>query len=160
MGDAAENKITITSKVYIGFIDVLFGVIVGVSFTDFRAILVPIILKFETFTLLLAYVTVIGSWIGYHIAIENKPDRSVYRFIVDLIILYLYFYLIYSVQNFNVVVMMLPVIFGFYIIWDFTRVMEDYNDKLREYRKGVRLHSPVSNHRPHITHYVYHSIWG
>ena len=52
------------TRIHLDLIDIVFGVIVGVSFTDFREILIPISIKFETFTLLLAYVTVIGSWIG------------------------------------------------------------------------------------------------
>jgi hypothetical protein len=98
-----SNNLPAITKIHLDLIDIVFGVIIGVSFTDFKQILVPIALKFETFTLLLAYVTVVGSWIGYHIAIDKKADTSVFRFITDLIILYLYFYLIYSIQNFPTV---------------------------------------------------------
>jgi hypothetical protein len=109
------------TRIHLDLIDIVFGVIVGVSFTDFRDILVPISVKFETFTLLLAYVTVIGSWIGYHRAINKKPDESAVRFIIDLIILYLYFYLIYSITDFFTVLAILPLIFGLYTIWAVTR---------------------------------------
>jgi hypothetical protein len=130
------------TRIHLDLIDIVFGVIVGVSFTDFREILVPISIKFETFTLLLAYVTVIGSWIGYHRAINRKPDESVVRFIIDLIILYLYFYLIYSIRDFLTVIMVLPTIFGFYTIWAIVRDIE-FKKKGESVPKGVIYNSTL-----------------
>jgi Na+/H+ antiporter NhaD/arsenite permease-like protein len=129
------------TRIHLDLIDIVFGVIVGVSFTDFRELLVPFSIKFETFTLFLAYVTVIGSWIGYHRAInketDEKPDDSVVRLIIDLVILYLYFYLIYSINNFLTVLMVLPTIFGCYLLWAIARDYE-FNKKFKEKGEKIR----------------------
>lgn len=115
----SPGKVT---QVYVGFIDVLFGVVVGVSFAQF----VPITLEFKTFTAILAYATVVASWVGYHKAFRSGSDDYIgpYRFVFDIILLYLYYYLINSFNNFPLMLVIFPIIFGFYVLWESSRLIE------------------------------------
>lgn len=86
----ATNQLDTMTKVYLGLVDVIFSIIIGVGFAQF----VPITFQFKTFTILLAYTMVVGSWVGYHAAVKTSYKRP-YRFFIDLILLYLYNYLIF-----------------------------------------------------------------
>lgn len=110
------------TQVYVGFIDVLFSVVVGISFAQF----VPITLEFKSFTAILAYATVVASWVGYHKAFGSGSDKykGPYRFVIDIILLYLYYYLINSFNNFPLMLVILPIIFGFYLLWELCRLIE------------------------------------
>jgi len=109
------------ARIYIDLVDILFGIIIGTSFTQFF----PISLNFQAFAVFLAYMTVIGSWVGYHRAIiKSKDKKSELRFIIDLVLLYFYAYLIFSVNDFPSMVTIFPIIFFLYFIWSFARSKE------------------------------------
>lgn len=112
------------TQVYVSFIEVLFGVVVGISFAQF----VPITLESKTFTALLAYATVVASWVGYHKALRNGSDDYIgpYRFVIDIILLYLYYYLINSFNDFPLMLVIFPIIFGFYVLWELSRLIEKW----------------------------------
>jgi hypothetical protein len=109
-------------QVKLNFLDIIFGVIIGISFADFKDLMVPLSFSFETLTLLLVYVIVFGHWIGYHyglvkiVTAGHKPIAIPSNVVLGLISLYLYFYLLESVKDFSTVVIMMPVISGFDII--------------------------------------------
>ncbi len=112
-----------TTQVYTGFVDILFGVVVGFSFTQF----LPITLEFKAFAVILAYATVVASWVGYHTALVKGSDEynKPYRFVIDLILLYSYNYLIdQSAKDFPVMLYIFPIIFGFYVLWELSRLWE------------------------------------
>jgi|GEM_PF-5823137 len=125
---SADNPSQERSRVYVDLVDIVFAIIIGVSFTDFKEILVPPTPEFTTVTLLLAYVTVVASWVGYHRAVKDHVHKNVGRFAIDLILLYLYFVLINTVGNLTALLGIFPWIFGFYMIWMLMRFLE--------YRKG------------------------
>lgn len=127
----AESPGKVT-QVYIGFIDVLFGVVVGISFAQF----VPLTLEFKTFTAILAYATVVASWVGYHTAFRKGSDdySGPYRFVIDIILLYLYYYLINSSNNFPLMLAIFPFIFGFYVLWELSRLLELGKKKKPDFR--------------------------
>jgi hypothetical protein len=127
----AENPGKVT-QVYIGFVDILFGVVVGISFAQF----VPITLEFKTFTAILAYSTVVASWVGFHKGFKSGSDdyKGPYRFVIDIILLYLYYYLINSFNDFPLMLVILPIIFGFYVLWELRRLIELGIRKESKYR--------------------------
>src|SRR4051794_41082247 len=90
----------------LGFLDIIFGVIIGISFTDYKDLLVPLSFSFETATLLLAYVIIFSAWIRYHYYLAKLATKDRPAFIIPsnivfgLILLYLYFYLLESVKDF------------------------------------------------------------
>jgi hypothetical protein len=118
----SENQSGGVTGVYISFVDVLFSVIVATSFTRFY----PITLDFQTFTVILAYTTVVASWVGYHKDFLKGLDKYVgpYRFVIDLILIYLYNYLINSFKDFRLMLFIFPIIFGFYVLWELSRYFE------------------------------------
>ena len=102
------------SRTAIDFIDPLFAVVLNVSFAqvylepwfrDFRRISTEPYL-FYCSTLVLGYLTVIFSWVGYHrsirtkwIDVERRPGRR--RFFYDILLLIAYFVLLVSYDNFR-----------------------------------------------------------
>jgi hypothetical protein len=127
----------------LGFLDIIFGVIIGISFTDYKDLMVPLSFSFETATLLLAYVIVFRAWIGYHyylakLTAEDKPRFIPSNVVFGLISLYLYFYLLESIRDFSTVVLMMPIIAGFGAISSFILVFtrtDDYLKGLKDYPK-------------------------
>ncbi len=108
-----------SSELYELLLDVIFGMIIATSWNNNKAILFdPNTFKFEAFTLLLVYVTVVAGWIGYHFIIKKRPDINPYIFFIDLVILFLYWYLVNSVGFFSIIIMLLPMIFVFILLWD------------------------------------------
>jgi len=133
------------SRIYVDLIDIIFAIIIGVSFTDFKDILVPPVPEFKTVALLLAYVTVVASWVGYHSGIKGYVHRNVGRFGIDLILVYLYFVLINTVGNYKEdlteLLGVFPWIFGFYMFWMLFRYLEyrtgENQFKIREHMVGI-----------------------
>src|SRR5690348_362257 len=115
------NVLDAITKVYLDLVDIIFGIIIGVSFTQF----VPLTLHFKTFTIILAYTMVVGSWVGYHAAMKSSYKGS-YRFFIDLILLYLYNYLINSVEDFFTMLVIFSIIFFFYLLWSYRRSREEH----------------------------------
>lgn len=126
-GDDSQQRIVIN------FIDPLFSVALGGSFTqiiaelwfkDWRIIWHQPAIFFAVATLvLLGYFTVILSWVGYHQSIKNHPIKvetspGRWRFALDVILLMIYFVLLVSYDHFPRELWTLAVIYGFFIIWD------------------------------------------
>jgi hypothetical protein len=83
---------------------------------------------------LVAFITVIADMIGFIKNIEIRPYQTFRRYILDLIILYLYFQLLYSpLVSLEFFFKMYILIFGAYLIWVWLEYLEYKNDK--EYRK-------------------------
>lgn len=125
------------SRTAIDFIDPLFAVVLNVSFAqiylepwfrDFRRILAEPYL-FYCSTLVLGYLTVILSWVGYHrsirtkwIDVETRPGRR--RFFYDILLLIAYFVLLVSYDNFRRELVVLAVINLLFVIWDYYKQQE------------------------------------
>lgn len=79
------------SKIYVRFIDILFAVVLGQSFSFLSSqgsitewISSPINNITNICNVLLAYALVITSCVGYHKSTSKLPIRNVLRFIIDL----------------------------------------------------------------------------
>lgn len=113
------------SRVYVFAIQILFAVIIGVSFTSYFKVLVPIQGSFEQAMILVAVTTVLASLVGYSITVGEKYHKKYYRFIIDLILLYLYFQLIFSpLQSFEYFLILFPIIFALYAVWEILEFRE------------------------------------
>lgn len=113
------------SKIYVFAIQVIFSVIIGISFTSYYQVLVPIQVNFEQAMILVAFATVVVSLVGYSITMKSKHHKKFYRFVIDLVLLYLYFQLIYSpLHGFNYFISLFPWIFGLYIVWQYLESIE------------------------------------
>lgn len=113
------------SRVYVKAIQILFAVIIGVSFTSYFEVLVPFQNSFEQAMILVAFATVLASLVGYSITVGEKYHKKYYRFIIDLILLYIYFQLIFSpLQSFEYFLTLLPIIFVLYAAWEILEFVE------------------------------------
>jgi len=123
------------SKTYRLVIQILFAIIIGVSFTDYHKELVPFSYNFETAMIFVAFSTVLLSLVGYSIAIKSRYHKNFSRFLLDVFLLYLYYQLVYSIQNsFDYFLWIFPWIFGVYIIWQILEYGEWRNDDDKEKR--------------------------
>lgn len=144
-------------SIVINFIDPLFSVVLSMSFAqifdkewfkDSRLILNEPT-KFEVATLILGYLTVIMSWVGYHRSIKATPinvdtKSGRWRFGIDIILLIAYFVLLVSYSNFRRELWLLMFINLIFIPWDLLKRRESLNYKHPEttdsaHRRGVTV---------------------
>ncbi len=122
------------SETYVLTIQILFSVIIGISFIDYHKELVPFNWNFETVMIFVAYATVLLSLIGYSIAIKSRYHRNFFRFGLDLFLLYLYYQLVYGLQtSFDYFLSIFPMIFGVYLIWQLLEFIEWRRDEKDKY---------------------------
>ena len=124
------------SRIYLLTIQILFSVIIGISFIDYHKELVPFNWNFETVMIFVAYATVLLSLIGYSVAVKYRYHRNFFRFGLDLFLLYLYYQLVFGLQNsFDYFLSIFPIIFGVYVIWQCLEYFEwrrdDGNDRYK-----------------------------
>jgi len=120
-----------SKKIAIDFIDPLCAVVISISFFEvmerqwftFSSINDLFSSAFDIFVLLLGYLTVVLSWVGYHrsirtkrILIETRP--GLLRFIFDILLLFCYWILLVKFESFGFVLLMLFVIYWVFVIWD------------------------------------------
>ena len=99
--------------------------------------------------LLLSYVFIISGWVGYSKSISKRPHKENglgnSRFVIDLVILYLAFYLLNLtdpvkfkpfISVFNDFLLTFPVTFLVYIVWDILKYFE-YRDSSTEQKTSI-----------------------
>jgi hypothetical protein len=131
MGHDPDNKIAID------FLDPLFAVIFHISFVQVyeqqwfwspRLIFAQPNL-FHVATLSLTYFTVISSWIGYHVSVKTRGidvenPYGKWRFFFDIMLLFSYFVLFVSFENFKRELWILAFIYFVFIFWDQMKRLE------------------------------------
>ena len=117
------------------FIDPLFAVVLSLSFGQILVAdswiwdLTKGAQMFEFWVLMLGYLFVVLSWIGYHKSLRTAPLKAntlsgIFRFIVDVFLLMLFFLLLASFQDFGRVLRLIVVIFVFFVAWDVLKASE------------------------------------
>ena len=117
------------------FVDPLFAVVLSLSLGQILSLnswvwdLSKGARTFEFWVLMLGYLFVVLSWIGYHRSLRTAPLRAdtlpgIFRFIVDVVLLMLYFLLLISFQDFGRVLWLIVVVFAFFVAWDFLKALE------------------------------------
>jgi hypothetical protein len=140
MTDIEKEKAKRKSKIYVTTIQILFGIIIGMSFTDYHTTLIPYRFNFETSMILLAYATVLVSLVGYSITIKERYHINFVRFLLDVLLLYIYYQLVYSpLYGFRTFLVNFPLIFNIYIVWQLLEYFEWRNDKKNPYRENPFL---------------------
>ena len=118
-------------------ISTMFAVLIGVTFFMFFEELVPLKHDFQAVIIITAYVTVLADMIGYLRTINIRPYRNLKRFILDLILIYLFFQLLYSFMvSFEFFLIMNVIIFSFYLVWTIFEYTEFKQDKT--FRKTIK----------------------
>lgn len=134
--NGAARDTTITSRTYVGFIDVLFAVVVGQSFALLRpgqqyylCLEKPAENGWTIAVLILVYALVVSSWHFYHWSTTLNPIRSPIRFIIDIVLLFAYYLAFLSANHFPTVITIFLAIFIGYTLWDGVRFYEYRNMK-------------------------------
>jgi hypothetical protein len=134
-------------------INVLFAVVIGISFQISSQVVIPIeeIQKhvISAGILVLGYGIVISGWIGYYLSIKDHPHKGklgYVRFVLDVLTLYLFYYIINLAKVENeqyrkdVFVYLLPIIYGVYIFWDIVKYFEHKKKNQTKEEKNDRIH--------------------
>lgn len=119
----------------VDLIDIVFAVVVGTSIAAIFANnslqkwpSLSEVITLPNMSLLVAYLAVVLSWVGYHRMIELNPyilNRWGYiRFGIDVMIVFTYTVLIYSRENFTIFLFAFPVIFLLYACGGMVRIKE------------------------------------
>jgi hypothetical protein len=64
------------------------------------------------------------SWDGYLASIADKPLNGYGRFVIDILLVFIYMFFLISSQRANFWLPILAIIFGLYVIWDMFTVRE------------------------------------
>lgn len=114
---------------FVGLVDIVFAVIVGVSLIGFFDDLKQgePLLSFDTFVLFVSYVSVVLSWVGYHLSVARTPHTGAIgycRFVIDLCILLAYLVLVYFFRSFGVIIFTYLTLFFLYLVWGCLKMWE------------------------------------
>lgn len=139
-------------------IHLIYAVIIGQSFLLASSVFVPIdkIFNFSGFengyALFLAYVVAVTGWVGWARSIVKSPHSENalgnFRFITDLVIMFLYYYLLSLADPATInrygdtFVWVFPSIFGAYIAWDVLKYFEykcDVQKAIRDRKKRLLI---------------------
>jgi len=119
------------SSLYVNFIDILFAVVLAQSFvflSSQEGITTWIASPSENIVTIantiLAYTLVITSWVGYHTSTEQLPIKHVLRFVIDIILLMLYYMAFANVRSFANLLIIMCSVFVLYTFWTLIRVFE------------------------------------
>jgi len=111
-------------------LEFIFAVLIGVTFFNFYEELVPLKFDFFAVVILVAFVTVLSDMIGFIRTIGIRPYKNLKRFIVDLILIYLYFQLLYSpIYSLEFFFRIFLFIHAGYLIWTWLEHREYKNDE-------------------------------
>lgn len=135
MNDFPQRTQKRISNRLVDLIDIVFAVVVGTSIATIFANnslqqwpSINEVITLPNMSLLVAYVAVILSWVGYHRMIELNPyslNRWGYiRFGIDFGIVFIYTALMYSRENFSIFLSMFPIIFLLYACGGMVRTKE------------------------------------
>jgi len=109
-------------------IDLMFGLTITQGFVVYRERIVDPSLSVQNASLILVYVMIILSWIGYHTSILHYPyNMSIFsriRLAQDIVILVFYAYLVFVGENLSSVLLCLGLIYLIYVGDGLTRILE------------------------------------
>lgn len=72
--------------------------------------------------LITALIATLLSWDGYLLSIRNKPLNRFARFAIDVILIFIYMFLLIASRHLAILLWTLVVIFSLYVIWDILTV--------------------------------------
>jgi len=134
LSDDTETQKRISNRL-LDLIDILFGVVVGLNFAlifnNNPIVSLPTfseVMTLPNISLLVAYIAIILSWVGYHQMMEFNSFILNYwgyiRFSNDILIVFVYSVLIYSIKNFTLFLTVFPIIFLLYAFGGIVRDKE------------------------------------
>jgi len=133
--ERSESRNAVSNRL-VDLIDILFGVVVAVNFavllgnSPFNSVpAIEQIITLPNLSILVAYVAIILSWLGYHQMIENNPyvllnPWGYARFSIDVVIVFMYTVLMYSINITPLYLGSFAIVFLFYAIGGMVRNKE------------------------------------
>lgn len=126
---AQENN----NRYKIDFIDPLFAVAIHIGFVE--GLLMEDWLRDRKFPTslnevadILMFIAALGtlvmSWVGYHLSINNKAIQGISRFVLDVVILVFYILLLLYFREPSAMAILMVLIFVTYVLWDRAKTME------------------------------------
>lgn len=111
----------------VDLVDIVFGVVVAINFGMLfasnpfdKGITLDQIISLPNLSLVVAYIAIILSWVGYHQMIEYNPyvlNRwGYFRFSFDVMIVFVYTVLMYSIKSISLYLATFPIIFLLYAV--------------------------------------------
>lgn len=88
----------------------------------------------QIFVFLVGLTATIASWDGYLLSIDNKPLYGIWRFVIDIALVFIYMFMLLSSGNSFLLLIVLSVIYFLYFLWDILTVREHplkYNSHLK-----------------------------
>jgi hypothetical protein len=74
--------------------------------------------------LITAMLAMVLSWDGYLLAIKDRPHVGIWRFAIDIVIVFTYMLLVIASQHMTIFLIVLTCIFSLYFVWDLLTVCE------------------------------------
>lgn len=111
-------------------VTILFAVIFGVGLSQ----LGELKSVYDFGVLLLAYVAIMLSWWGYNWGIIVRPETNILNYVIDVVLIAIYWWLINFRDPIWIVVLGYFTMFGLYWLWEVVRV---YSQKTNSVNKGV-----------------------
>ncbi len=144
----SETKNRVSNRL-VDLIDIVFGVVVAVNFamllgsTPFESLpTAEQMITLPNLSILVAYVAIILSWVGYHQMIEHNPyilNRWGYiRFSIDVIIVFMYTVVMYSINVTPLYLGSFVIVFLLYAIGGLVRDKE-YEEKVSWSRGSLKF---------------------
>lgn len=126
------DPISIRSEIRADLIKRLFAVAISVGFATTLASMgcvkngtTPTYSEWEQLAALLtALLATVASWDGYLVSIQSKPLRGTARFWTDIVLVFIYMFLLISASHPTTWLPTLCVIFALYILWDIFSINE------------------------------------
>lgn len=116
-------------QIYSNLVDIMFAIVISQGFVFFSSSngIFTWISKGDTISVIdtfSIYAIVIGSWIGYHAIMQKFPREGNARFIVDILLMLLYYIGFVEVGFPLRTALILFFIFSLYALWSMLRVRE------------------------------------
>jgi hypothetical protein len=126
------------SENFVVFIDLLYAVVAGFAIDRYFR---PVIEKADTFSGLfgilatqefgfffLAFFVVGRDWINYHVLVKSRPHKSIWRFLIDILILFTF---VAMLQKINAISWFIPILVIYWFLLTIWSVIEciEYNNE-------------------------------
>jgi hypothetical protein len=93
----------------------------------------------------IALAVTVLSWDGYLLSIKNKPLGNSYRFAIDVILVFVYMFLLLTAEHANTWILTVAFIFFLYFVWDILTIKDFKNQyDLRARTEGKKTLSTMA----------------
>lgn len=118
-------------------VTILFAVIFGVGLSQ----LGEIKSGYDFWILVLGYLAVILSWWGYNWGIIAQPETNILNYIIDVILIVIYWWLINLREPFWLLMLGYCIMFGLYYLWETIRINSklNFNKNNEKIKKAANL---------------------